>query len=72
MRNIIDWLGGHPLPGVVIVLVASAAFVLYEYLNVRSPATRSKYMPIILGVAMATTVVSLVLIGSRFITVIGL
>jgi hypothetical protein len=72
MVNIIDWLGGHPLPGVLVVLVAAAAFLLYEYLNVRSSARRSKYMPIILGVAMATTVISLVLMGSRFITVVGL
>jgi hypothetical protein len=72
MVNITDWLGGHPLPGVLVVLVGAAAFLLYEYLNVRGSATRSKYMPIILGVAMATTVISLVLMGSRFITVVGL
>ena len=71
MGNFIDWLGGHPLPGVVVVLVGGAAFLLYEYLNVRG-AARSKYMPIILGVAMGTTVISLVLMGSRFITVVGL
>lgn len=72
MRNIIDWLGGHPLPGVVVVLVAGAAFLLYEILNLRRSATGSKYMPIILGIAMATAVISLVLMGSRFITVAGL
>lgn len=72
MRNIITWLGGHPLPGVVVVLAGGAAFLLWEYLNVRRSATRSKFMPIILGVAMATTVISLVLMGSRFITVVGL
>lgn len=72
MRNIIDWLGGHPLPGVVIVLVAGAAFLLYEILNLRRSAARSKYMPIVLGIAMAVTVISLVLMGSRFITVAGL
>jgi hypothetical protein len=72
MRNIITWLGGHPLPGVVVVLAGGAAFFLYEYLNVRGSAVRSKYMPIILGVAMAATVTSLVLMGTRFITVVGL
>jgi hypothetical protein len=72
VRNIIDWLGGHPLPGVVIVLVASAVFLLYEILNLRRSATRSRYMPIVLGIAMATTVVSLALMASRFITVAGL
>jgi len=72
MGNFIDWLGGHPLPGVVVVLLGGAAFLLYEYLNVRGSATRSKYMPIILGVAMGITVISLVLMGSRFITVVGL
>jgi hypothetical protein len=72
MRNIIDWLGGHPLPGVVVVLVAGAAFLLYEILNLRRSATGSRYMPIVLGIAMAATVISLVLMGSRFITVAGL
>jgi hypothetical protein len=72
MRNIIDWLGGHPLPGVVVVLVAGAAFLLYEILNLRRSAARSRYMPIVLGIAMATAVISLVLIGSRFIAVAGL
>ena len=72
MRNIIDWLGGHPLPGVVIVLVAGAAFLLYEILGLRRSAAGYRYMPIVLGIAMATTVISLVLMGSRFIAVVGL
>lgn len=72
MRNIIDWLDGHPLPGVVVVLVAGAAFLLYEILNLRRSAARSRYIPILLGIAMGTTVISLILMGSRFITVAGL
>jgi len=72
MHNVIAGVGSHPLLGVVVVLVAGAALFLYEYLGLKRSAARSRYMPIILGVAMGTTAISLLFMAFRFITVAGL
>ena len=72
MHNVIVGVGSHPLLGVVVVLVAGVALVLYEYLHLKGVSTRSGYMPVLLGVAMGTTAICLVLMAFRFITVAGL
>lgn len=67
MRKIIYTLGGHPLPGVLAVLVAGAAILACEYLRLSvSTRRRPANLVFVQRIAVATTIISVLLILSRF------
>lgn len=68
-HNILHFLGGHPLEGVLAVLVAGVASTIWEYLRLKGAARWLTYLSLVRGVAVIATILSVVLMVSRFILV---
>jgi hypothetical protein len=62
-------LGGNPVVGVLVFIVASIALVAGEYIRLTGDSRRSAYSPLVRIIAIAAAFISVVLIASRFIDV---
>jgi hypothetical protein len=60
-------LGGYPVIGVLAVLLACAALLIWEYLRLAAYSSFSRHLPSVRLAAISLTVLSLVLIASHFI-----
>lgn len=69
MHHIFKVLGGHPVYGVLAVLVMGVAFFAWEYLRLAGPTRWSAYLPLVQRIAMVAAMVSVLLIVSRFLAV---
>lgn len=67
MRSIMHALGGYPVIGVLAVLLACAALLIWEYLRLAASSSFSRYLPSVRLAAISLTVLSVVLIASSFI-----
>lgn len=67
MHKVTHVLGGYPIPGVVVVILAGAALLFWEYLRLADSSGLSRYLPRVRLLAVSFTVLSAVLIVSRFI-----
>jgi H+/Cl- antiporter ClcA len=72
MNHIINALGKYPLVGIVAAVAAMAGYFYWEYLHLTRPAAESKYQPLVLRIALGLTVLSALMIVSRFANVEGL
>jgi hypothetical protein len=72
MAHIINTIGGHPLAGVIAVLVATVTLFLWEYLHLTRRSARSRYPSLIFRIAMGFTILSVLMIVCRFAAVEGL
>ena len=69
MRSLMHVLGGYPVVGVMAVLLACTALLFWDYLRLAASSAFSRYLPGIRFAAISLTVLSAVLIASRFIFV---
>lgn len=69
MRSLIHALGQHPVPGVIAVLMAGAALFGLEILRLGHRPGESGFLRVAGYTALGLTVVSLILIACRFISV---
>ena len=69
MRRILNELGGHPLFGVLTVIVACGAFFTWEYLRLTGAARWSAYLPLVKRIAVIAAILSVVLMVCRFVEV---
>jgi hypothetical protein len=67
MRSFLHALGGYPLPGVIVVVLAGAGLLFWEYQRLSGSAHPASYMPRLRVIAVSLTVLSVVLITSRFV-----
>lgn len=67
MYSVMHVLGGYPLAGVLAVVLAGAALLFWEYLRLTGPSRVSEYLPLLRVVAVSLTILSVVLITSRFL-----
>jgi hypothetical protein len=67
MRSILHAFGGYPVVGVLAVLLACAALFFWDYLRLAASSAYSRYLPRVRLAAVSLTVLSVVLIASRFI-----
>lgn len=67
MRDILHVLGGYPAPGVIVVVLAGAALLFWEYQRLSGHSHTVSYMPRLRVIAVSLTVLSAVLITSRFV-----
>ncbi len=69
MREVLNAIGGRPLPGVLVVLVACTTSFIWEYLRLSDIKWRTPYLRLVKGVAVTTAILSVVLILTRFVVV---
>jgi hypothetical protein len=67
MRSILHAVGGYPVVGVLAVLLACTALLFWDYLRLAASSAFSMYLPRVRLAAVSLTVLSVVLIASRFI-----
>ncbi len=72
MVHIINALGKYPLAGIIAVVAATAGYFVWEYLRLTRPPAGSRYQPLVLRIAVSLTILSALMIVSRFATVEGL
>jgi hypothetical protein len=66
MHSIMHILGGYPVAGVLAVLLACTALLFWDYLRLAASSGFSRYLPYVRLAAISLTVLSAVLIASRF------
>ena len=66
MRSILHVLGGYPVAGLLVVLLACVALLFWDYLRLAASSAFSSYLPHVRLAAVSLTVLSAVLIASRF------
>lgn len=69
MHAVLNALGGHPLIGVLAVLLAGAAFFVWDYARLAGATRWSAHLTLVRRIAVAAAIVSVVLIVSRFFAV---
>jgi hypothetical protein len=69
--SIADLLGGHILIGGVVTVLASIAFLTWEYMRLESSGRWLAYALLVRWIAILLTVISVVLMGSRFVSVVA-
>lgn len=69
MNKILGVLGGHPLGGVLTALAAVVTILVWEYLRLYPSARWSAYLPLVRSVAVTATILSALLMISRFVAV---
>jgi hypothetical protein len=67
MHSILQALGGYPVAGMLAVLLACPALLAWEYLRLADSSGFSRYLPSVRLAAICLTVLSAILIASRFI-----
>jgi hypothetical protein len=69
--GIADLLGGHIFIGGVVTVLAGIAFLTWEYIRLESSGRWLAYALPVRRIAILLTVISVVLIGSRFVSVVA-
>lgn len=69
MHGMLYLLGRYPIAGVLTVLAAGIAFIAWEYIRMERDTRRIAHLPFVRRAALITTVLSVVLIISRFVAV---
>ena len=72
LHAVVNVLGGHPLLGVLAVLVTCVAFFTLEFLRLTGARRWSSYSSIIKRIAVIALILSVALMLSRFAAVEGL
>jgi len=67
MHSILHVLGGYPVVGVLVLLLACIALLFWDYLRLAASSALASYLPRVRLAAVSLTVLSAVLIASRFI-----
>jgi hypothetical protein len=69
--SIVNLLAGHILIGGVVTVLAGVAFLTSEYIRLESSGRWLGYALSVRWIAISLTVISVVLMGSRFISVVA-
>jgi hypothetical protein len=69
--SIVNLLAGHILIGGVVAVLAGVAFLTWEYIRLESSGRWLGYALSVRWIAISLTVISVVLMGSRFISVVS-
>jgi hypothetical protein len=69
MSNLISLLGASPIVGGLVFTAAGVAFIAWEYLRLTRGTRGRSISPRVLRIAVALTVLSVILMASRFYAV---
>jgi hypothetical protein len=69
--SIVNLLAGHILIGGVVTVLAGVAFLTWEYIRLEASGRWLGYALSVRWIAISLTIISVVLMGSRFISVVA-
>ena len=69
VHGIVHGLGDHPIPGLLVTVLAGVALLAWEYLRLTRSSSPSQYLSLIRIAAVALTVISVAMIACRFLAI---
>lgn len=70
MTGIVNLLGSFPFVGGLVAVVAGIAFLVWDYIRLERSGRWLAYVPTARRFAIMLTVISVILMGSRFVAVV--